>query len=175
MQLAVVSIEMVRDSVSRDHAAQWSGVDGEKQRTICLTSERTDKVTFGRQDHRLHPCPRMKHVWWSALRKGIFWIMTGGLTQLKCAHVFWKNEPWVMKTHFSMCVSPFFGGHHISVAVLVAQPEPIELEQEVPYSTIVFCRFVRYKQKSAATNACVENGQIIRSQTISVRLSDKRR
>ena len=33
IQLAVISIDMVRDSVSRDHAAQWSGIEGEKQRT----------------------------------------------------------------------------------------------------------------------------------------------
>ena len=33
VRVDVVSIGMVRDSVSRDHAAQWSGVEGENQRT----------------------------------------------------------------------------------------------------------------------------------------------
>ena len=33
IQLAVISIEMVRDSVSTDHATHWSGVEGEKHRT----------------------------------------------------------------------------------------------------------------------------------------------
>ena len=32
-QLAVISIEVVRDSVFKDHAAQWSGIEREKQRT----------------------------------------------------------------------------------------------------------------------------------------------
>ena len=32
-QLAVISVEVVRDSVSRDHASQWSGVEGKKQKT----------------------------------------------------------------------------------------------------------------------------------------------
>ena len=33
IQLAVISIEMVRDSVSGDHADQWSSVECEKQTT----------------------------------------------------------------------------------------------------------------------------------------------
>ena len=33
IQLAVISIEMMRDSVFKDHAAQWSGIEREKQRT----------------------------------------------------------------------------------------------------------------------------------------------
>ena len=31
--LYIISIEIVRDSVSRDHGAQWSGVEYEKQKT----------------------------------------------------------------------------------------------------------------------------------------------
>ena len=33
IQLAIISIEMMRYSIPRDHAAQWSGIEGEKQRT----------------------------------------------------------------------------------------------------------------------------------------------
>ena len=31
--MAVISIEVVRGSVFKDHAAQWSGIEHEKQRT----------------------------------------------------------------------------------------------------------------------------------------------
>ena len=33
IQLAVISIEVARDSVFTDHAAQWTGIEREKQRT----------------------------------------------------------------------------------------------------------------------------------------------
>ena len=33
IQLADISVEVVRDGVSRDHATEWSGIEGKKQRT----------------------------------------------------------------------------------------------------------------------------------------------
>ena len=41
---------------------------------IGLTSKITDKVSFGRRNHPLHPCPRMKQVWQNAWLK-CNWVM----------------------------------------------------------------------------------------------------
>ena len=33
IHLAIISVDMVRDSVPRDHATEWSGIEGKTQRT----------------------------------------------------------------------------------------------------------------------------------------------
>ena len=47
-----------------------------KKWMICLMSEITDEVNFDQQDHHLHLCLQMKHVWWSALLRRTSWIWT---------------------------------------------------------------------------------------------------
>ena len=43
---------------------------------IGFTSEISDDVSFGQQDHHLYLYPQMKQVWWKALLKDTSWIQT---------------------------------------------------------------------------------------------------